>query len=441
MQAMRAWRVMGVLAALAATAAGQTTTWSDYVNEDTFLVVRVDLAAADVDALIAEAKALLPAEVLADGSFEESMRGEVAPWLEAFDKAGGRELLLVMGTRDLVTNPEPTIIAPLRPGANVEHLSALLVSGKIDGPTSQGGLAAERIGDAVIVAAPARLRTWAQFEATERPDLAAALEAVQGHDVQAAAALPTYAARIFAALAEGEQLPPPYEDVSVDELFGSVKWVAGGLKRPPNLALRATLQASDAKSARLLAELYERASKQIVALVRSEEERWLVTRAAELLQPRVEGEVLRLALDRDQVHVLATELLLPSLMRARQQAKQVVSMTNLRGLVTAMHYYVSDHQDQFPPDFDVLLSEGMISPKALQSPLRPELEVAYVYVNPGVKLSEIKRPSETIVMYEKFDEWPEGGVAAAFLDGHVERITDRSSFEEQLANNPGAQRE
>ncbi|MBU0638749.1 MAG: hypothetical protein KKB50_07790 [Planctomycetes bacterium] len=111
---------------------------------------------------------------------------------------------------------------------------------------------------------------------------------------------------------------------------------------------------------------------------------------------------------------LATSTLLPSLSRARMQAKRTVSMANLRGLGQGCFIYAQDHDGKFPESPEQLVSLGMATEKMLNSPLDlPEVK-SYVYIA-GQKESN---DSRNVLAYEQLRD--DEGTCVLFLDGHSE---------------------
>ena len=95
--------------------------------------------------------------------------------------------------------------------------------------------------------------------------------------------------------------------------------------------------------------------------------------------------------------MLISAVLLPALGRARNQARQVASMANLRGIGAGIALYECD-EGKLPPDLATLIKHGTITEGHLVSPLSkrppPRLvdgklvgEVDYIYIRPvaGVK--------------------------------------------------------
>ncbi|HCO94378.1 MAG TPA: hypothetical protein DIU00_10575 [Phycisphaerales bacterium] len=122
-------------------------------------------------------------------------------------------------------------------------------------------------------------------------------------------------------------------------------------------------------------------------------------------------------------------ILMPALARARQQARHVVSMSNLKLLGTSVIMYADDHQGKLPDNFeqakeyykDSIILESPLKPKGFDGP-------CYIYVN-GQSMKD-KSPGRQIIIYEN-PKYCKDTINAAFLDGHVERMP-RNRFRETL---------
>ncbi len=140
------------------------------------------------------------------------------------------------------------------------------------------------------------------------------------------------------------------------------------------------------------------------------------------------------------VAALGTSISLPALGRARQTAKQTVSASNLHSLSVGMIMYAADHEGKTPPNIDVLIEPYFGSnTKLLVSPLSgrpaPRLvdgkivgEIDYVFVCPGIQMSEVENPAEFLMLYERRENYDGAGTNAAFLDGHVEHLSREEFF-------------
>ena len=114
-------------------------------------------------------------------------------------------------------------------------------------------------------------------------------------------------------------------------------------------------------------------------------------------------------------------VLMPALARARQQAKHVVSMANLKTLGMATMMYADDHDGKFPESFEQMW-EYYKNSKILESPQKPAGfdGPSYIYVK-GHSLA-VKSPARQVVVYEN-PEYLRDNIPVLFLDGHVERMS------------------
>jgi prepilin-type processing-associated H-X9-DG protein len=408
-----------------------------FVDGQTLLVARIDVAAIDVDAVLKwwadMAVAAVPPEARAeqkqavDKSIEEFRKEPVAA-LEKFRSAGGRVLYVVLDPADFPPFAPPPLIVPLTPGADERALAGLLCSGDPAGPTSRPlgtsetgpKMISERIGNAMVFASDTALARLRTIKPAARPELAEAF-AAGGNAVLQIAVIPSEDARrvIDAMLAT---LPPELGGGPSTALTKGVRWAVLSVSPPPKAAWRLCIQSDDAESAKALHNVI---ASMLDTVVKAKESGLPFDPEAiqALLLPHVTGDRLTLALDSAGFDKVITQLLLPSLMRARELAKRTVSAANEKGIVLACIVYASEHQNQWPPDLDVLVKNGSLSPKSLVNPRFHQYEIGYVYLRPGVSMRDI-HPMQ-VVLYEKHEGWPEG-INLGFADGHVEFMTDQA---------------
>jgi prepilin-type processing-associated H-X9-DG protein len=114
---------------------------------------------------------------------------------------------------------------------------------------------------------------------------------------------------------------------------------------------------------------------------------------------------------------LTVSVLLPSLARARQLAKDAVSAANLRGIGAALLIHANDHDEKFPANLEDLLESGMVTPNMLRAPRDPDPDgKSYVYIG-GQSMQADPR---NVLAYERFAS--DDKIHVLFLDGHVERM-------------------
>jgi hypothetical protein len=142
------------------------------------------------------------------------------------------------------------------------------------------------------------------------------------------------------------------------------------------------------------------------------------------------------------VNVLTTGsgLVLPAIARARRQARQAASMSNLKQFGMAHMMYAQDHnklvpKDQFPVALEPYLGENK---QIFYHPSRRDAvpgypnNIDYEYASDlPEKLAEIENPSQTPLMWEKRSFARDGSRVVLFADAHVEKV-DRRRFREMM---------
>lgn len=112
-----------------------------------------------------------------------------------------------------------------------------------------------------------------------------------------------------------------------------------------------------------------------------------------------------------------------SLDQARYQSQQLVSASNVKGMLVACKIYANEHKHQWPPNLKVLVVDGSITPNVLQSPYPDRLPNGsgsfYLYRRIGDE-STIKNASQEVVISEPGIHG--GGAVFGFVDGHSEWI-------------------
>lgn len=113
-------------------------------------------------------------------------------------------------------------------------------------------------------------------------------------------------------------------------------------------------------------------------------------------------------------------IMMPALARSREQARGVVSMSNLKQLGLALIMYADEHQGNLPENIEQA-KDYYRNSKILQSPLKPKDfdGPSYIYIT-GHSLKK-GSPAQEIVVYEN-PEYCRDMVNALFLDGHVEKM-------------------
>ncbi len=114
-------------------------------------------------------------------------------------------------------------------------------------------------------------------------------------------------------------------------------------------------------------------------------------------------------------------VLLPSLMRARELAKRVVSAQQMKEISVACHLYAQEHGGAFPPDLQTLVDMDLINvhERTLEAPIDEDpTRPSYVYFAGHGTWSE----PHLVLLHERRDLNKGQGVNVAFTDGRVEFI-------------------
>jgi prepilin-type processing-associated H-X9-DG protein len=134
----------------------------------------------------------------------------------------------------------------------------------------------------------------------------------------------------------------------------------------------------------------------------------------------------------------APALLQPAVEKARESADQLRRSTELRQVALGLISHATDFRDRLPTSLEAirpyLAPDDAVAWRRLM--LTADGRPRWVLALPGARLTDVADPSRTMLAYEAFTAWPVGGIAVAFVDGHVERIETRAEFERLVAALP-----
>jgi prepilin-type processing-associated H-X9-DG protein len=121
-------------------------------------------------------------------------------------------------------------------------------------------------------------------------------------------------------------------------------------------------------------------------------------------------------------------------LRARRQARFVQCAMNLRQIGQATMMYAAANRGTVPASLDDLVIAKMIPPalficpEAAQNPAAPAASsgaygsYSYVYLGAGQKLTSVRSPSMTPLVFEPAGNHTNGGINVLYFDGHVEML-------------------
>jgi len=399
-----------------------------YIDDKTIAVVRCDLTHSDVKALLDWYAAQIKQQKLPQGQIDtlikeiqDAKNSKPVQVIEAMRQA--RVVYFVMSLDDLEQGPPGILIVPLEPGVDGQTVINLLSTGDAQGKGNKE-LNAEQIGNCVVGHyGTSKLNPQPNAQLGE--SWAAALAVADGEVIHLALA-PGQAVRDWVEK-ELPNLPSPptaSKVTPVTTLTHGLKWASLSITLPPKGAAKLCAQAADADSAKAISDW----TAQWLPSVRPE----LLSMAADaeamvkLMTPSLKGDQLLWSVDSDTVDKTVGPTVVASLLKARETARRVSSMSNIRQLMMNCIMYADAHDGNYPKDLETALEN--VTKQVLINPQHPERKPGYIYISPG----NVKNGKpDLMVIYESFDQWP-GGVNAGFADGHVEWITDKDKFDDLL---------
>jgi hypothetical protein len=117
--------------------------------------------------------------------------------------------------------------------------------------------------------------------------------------------------------------------------------------------------------------------------------------------------------------------------RSRDQARLTVARSNMHCILLSMMTWAESHDGTWPSAPHDLLKGGYMEEGnrgCFTNPRQPQYgEKAYVYRQPAPECA-----GQTIVLYERYDKWPDRGIAACLLDGTVPVIKSEERLMQML---------
>ncbi|HEY2840061.1 MAG TPA: DUF1559 domain-containing protein [Pirellulales bacterium] len=327
------------------------------VDDQTLVVLHLDLSAIDPGASVAKLAELVQPGKEAPGDFATVSTG-LRKSLEELKQLELKDLFVLINVADVPSYPL-TIVVPI--SANNKTANVIKAQEIFKAPGLAGPKAASAITrDLLVIGSPRVVDRLKKRDgasgATARPEIAQAFEAV-GDSAAQLLIVPSAETRrvveemlpILPALAGGGSIKP---------FTSGLRWMAVGLTVPPKQAsLKLIVQTADAEAAKTLTNelanvLKALGSQPIVAAMFPKFED--LTR---LLVPTISGD--RLSLDWNETNgglKTIVSLLAPPFFQAREAASTARSVNNLKQIGLAMHNYLSA-SGTFPPRA-ILSKEG-----------------------------------------------------------------------------------
>jgi hypothetical protein len=324
-------------------AAAEARVVAPLVDAETVAVVRVDFSRVAVEPIAALAGLILPED---EGELSKFSR-EALRRLDAFRRAGGKDLYCVVSLGGEGPIPSVLIMLPVGPHADEKALCEAL------GVRASSG---RRLGDLFVIRVTPFTPLPTALHPAERPELAAALAAAGDAPVWAVLMPPASARRAIEELVP--QLPKEIGSGPSTILTHGIVWAAARLDLAPQAALHLVVQSQDAQAAGMLHAKWLAALKLgRDAAGNDAANRQLLPRiekVAALLAPKIESDRLTLTFD-EKDHAISELLTLLSVpvQRAREAARRQQSMNNLKGIGLAMaNYHGVSNRFPAPASYD-----------------------------------------------------------------------------------------
>jgi hypothetical protein len=336
--------------------------------------------------------------------------------LEALKGAGAQELYAVVSPAYLAQAshaPAMIVVVPLTRQVNAAVIAEVL---------KRALGAAEQVSGTVCAGPKRNLERLRTMTPTPQPLLEQAFARAGDGALQVAVSLTADQRRAIEETLP--ELPAGLGGGPSKVLTRGVMWVAASFDLTPRPVARAVAQCRDQQAAQEAGALVGRILENVGE---SEYVRQAVPNYRQLvptLTPRVVGDTLALSLQAPDLEAglkaWRTALAEP--------ARLSESLAHLHGIMLGCTMYANDHKGEYPDELKQVPDGRYLDSKAeLQNPMRPDLEIGYVYRKPAKNA-----PGGTVVVYEQYERWPAWGVAVGFLDWAVQRVYDQELFKKML---------
>lgn len=413
-----------------------------YLDNQTVAVVRCDLSDLDINAVRQWVLGAVDELRNTDKEFlraRQDVDQELGDAFDAVDKfrsAGAIQAYVVASLADLTEDRPPALVIPLALGADPKALQSMLNGEQTRVPTltpadraKSTAPVTEVVNNAVVYAAPGTIDRLKVLQPATRPDVQKAFaSAGKGHIH--VAFVPQEDARKLLEKAQ-PKLPEELGGGPIEPVSRGIQWGELTIDLPPDPSLHLIVQAKDAQSAASLNDILDKG----ISFLEDQKElppaalAW--KRRLRELRPKLAGDRLATDLSGDQTRQLAG-VIAANLIYARAQAKAVESANHVRQLEIAVITYANDNQMRLPKTLGNEVNQYVKNvPQVWTDPLRPDQKKPYVYLHLADKLSDVKDPAASVLIYENHTTWDDG-INVGFADGHVEWMTSEKEFKQML---------
>jgi hypothetical protein len=401
-----------------------------FADDQTIAILHLDVDRLDVDALqkkLQDLSTQLAPEEQRQATMVISLGMPVLKSdQEAFKKAGGHHVYFVFTMSDSLGSPGFALV-PLEQGADAKTIGNLLFSGRPDGPNSLGPNqtgwpeVAQEVNGAVVLGSRAMIKKLSERKTAPPANLEAAFASAGDSTLQVIALLPDDARKVIDSL--WQNLPPELGSQPTAPFTSGFAHAALAINLPPQVSIKLTIQAKDAKSAAALGDLIQDTLDAASKNAGARRQVPVLGDMLPALTPKIENDRLVLALD-DATTNKVFQQIIGLMQKGHAKAVNMEAMNVVRQIVLAGFMYANDHQGDWPQKIDDLAPK-YIKEQMLQTG-------TFIYLRPTKQAKNIQN---IVVLYQK-DDGKHPQIAVGFLDGHAE-LMNQDQFKAKFDQTTG----
>ena len=384
------------------------------LDAQTLLAFEADIEKLDTQATYDWAASMLVKAAPSEG---KAVIDAARQWVAAFRKAGGRRIVGVVTLTDMP--PLPIVAVELADNADEQALAKIVGGGLNEWGKPQ------RLDNLLVFAKEPAMKRLKEAVPSDHAMLDAAMAGGPQGAVRVYGTLPADTRRVLQEMTP--EAPAKIGGGSTEPIWKGLSWWAIGLEAGERPAVKLIAQASDAEQAKALEDMARRALTTIAGKPEIAKVLPDAQAAVRMLVPTVEKDRLVLDLSGKRMDELIGQVIVPSLVEARQEAKRKVRMSTAKMISSGLSMYAGEHKDEMPADLSELVKEKMVPESVFTRMVAGKPRPAYRYIKPP-KLDMIADPGRTVVLHE-INLPPEDGLVAVFPDGHVEFFESMAAME------------
>jgi prepilin-type processing-associated H-X9-DG protein len=383
------------------------------IDDLAFGVIRLDVKALDfvksMDTLMALAEKTMPGQNLAHLKKDiEQSRRIIQADLDAFEKAGGREVFVIFSMRDI---PACFLVCPVDSGVDRAVLKAR-IEGIHKASFNIPGLTVRPRGQLILVGKAQTLDAVKGLSSMTKPLWASLLDTSPRRSLHMAIAPNAIQLRVLKEMWPKTSSVPGMDQLGT--LVQNCKWVTVSAQVVPDIVFSVTLEMQSEALAGEVVAFWKVAVPMMIKPLGQD------STFIGQVPIRKNGSQVILAVDNDVAEQLLSQFILSPAHKARVSAERITCIQQLRQIAVSVRIYANDHQDQCPPNLDILINSTELTSRELICPGTREKD-SYVYCGAGVNTGF---PGTAILVYDKKDNHSQPGRNVAFLDGHAEWVEE-----------------